>query len=334
MGIRGLRQWLQFQSPPTPPKWETFKGTKIGVDILPFLYNAKKQNKCIVTTIAIMVQFLRSKQIEPIMFFDGKPPSEKKEVVKERSDDRSSVRKEMDILTKDLTNGPDDAIVKHEIQRLQATNPTVSYAERDTIKKFLYTMGVRFVNAHGESDPLLAYWSKTGVLSAILSPDMDMIARGVEHLIMVNEDEKWVDYTGSTILSDISLTLPQFQNMCVLMGTDYTNRVRTIPVRTAYNAIQSTATLEEAWTGLRQKVTDLPALQRAVRMLDGADATLDTLLNEREQAKWLAPAPTIEPAEFKVFKETYFPLIDITEETIALHIEGGTSTEETIAPPI
>jgi hypothetical protein len=148
------------------------------------------------------------------------------------------------------------------------------------------------------------------------------------------DNEKWVDYTGSTILSDISLTLPQFQNMCVLMGTDYTNRVRTIPVRTAYSAIQSTATLEEAWTGLRQKATDLPALQRAVRMLDGADATLDTLLNEREQAKWLAPAPTIEPAEFKVFKETYFPLIDITEETIALHIEGGTSTEETIAPPI
>jgi 5'-3' exonuclease len=177
-------------------------------------------------------------------------------------------------------------------------------------------MGVRFVNALGESDPLLAYWSKTHVLSAILSPDMDMIARGVEHLLMHDDDGNWVDYTGSKILSDISLTLPQFQNMCVLMGTDYTNRVRTIPVRTAYSAIQSTATLTEAWTGLRQKVTDLPALQHAVRMLDGSDATLDTLLSKDEQEKWLRPAPAIEPAEFKIFKETYFPTLSIMEETI------------------
>ena len=42
MGIRGLKQWLQVQSPPVTPDWTRFEQTTIGIDLLPFLYNAKK----------------------------------------------------------------------------------------------------------------------------------------------------------------------------------------------------------------------------------------------------------------------------------------------------
>jgi 5'-3' exonuclease len=307
MGVRGLRQWLQIRAPPTPPDWKQFEGTKVGIDILPFLYNAKKQNKCIITAVASLIEFIRSKAMEPIVFFDGKPPSEKKEVVKERAEGRLTIQKEMDVLTKDLVDGPDRLLVEHEIEKLQTRNPTVSYGERSIVKQFLYTVGVRQVNASGESDPLLAYLSATKGISAVLSSDMDMIARGIEHLIMPNEDGMWVEYTLSKILSTIVLSIQQFRNLCVLMGTDYTGRVRTIPVRTAYQAILSTTSLEEAWHGLRQRDTDLPALQQAVRMLEGADLTLERLLSEKEMTRWLAPISPAEPTEFRTIQATYFP---------------------------
>jgi len=324
MGVRGLKAWLQIQSPPTPPNWSFFQKTKVGIDTLPFLYNAKKQDQCIVTTIAKLVEFLRSKEIEPIFFFDGKPPSEKKEVVKERNEERAIVSSQLQILTKELTDGPDKELVEHEIQQLQRLNPTVSYIERNLIKKFLYTMGVRIVNAVGEADPLLAYLSKTKIISAVLSTDMDMIPRGVEHLLMPNEKGEWVDYTLSTILSDIRLTLVQFINLCVLMGTDYTKGVRYISPRMAYSAIKIVS-LREAWIGLSQKEIDLPTLNRAKELLEGTLDTLETLLDEDKLVRWKSPPPSIEPDEFKLYQIKYFPEIrmeflqtpiDTTVETI------------------
>lgn len=303
MGVRGLKQWLQIQSPPIVPNWIRFQKTNIGIDILPFLYNAKKQDQCIVTNIAKMIEFLRSKEIEPIFFFDGKPPTEKKEVVKERAEARS----QLEILTKELTDGPDREMVQYEIQRLQRSNPTVSYTERDLIKKFLYTMGVRYVNASGEADPLLAYLSKTNRLSAVISTDMDMLPRGVEHLIMMNEAGEWIMYTLSTILTNIHLTMPQFRNMCVLMGTDYTKAVRYVSPRTAYNAVQRTASIREVWTGLLQKEDDIPLLERAKEMVEGCTDTLETLISEKEKVRWEGPSPSIEPAEFLRYQTQYFP---------------------------
>jgi 5'-3' exonuclease len=309
MGVRGLKQWLQIQSPPIVPDWTCFQKTRVGIDTLPFLYNAKKQDQCIVTAIAKMVEFFRSKQIEPIFFFDGKPPSEKKEVVKERAEERTSVSNQLQILTEELVDGPDKELVEHEMKRLQRSSPTISYAERDLIKNFLYTMGVLFINASGEADPLLAYLSKTNIISAVVSTDMDMIPRGVEHLLMPIE-EKWVDYTFSKILLDIHLTVSQFVNLCVLMGTDYTKGVRYISSRTAYHAIQRSGSLQEAWLGLGQKDTDLPSLHRAKELLEGSTDTIETFLREKELARWRSP-PLIEPDAFRTFQRKYFPDLSV-----------------------
>jgi 5'-3' exonuclease len=299
MGIRGLKQWLQIQSSPVTPDWTCFEQTTIGIDLLPFLYNAKKKSKCIITRVAEIVDMLRSKQIEPIVFFDGKPPSEKKDVVKERSDGR----KQIEVLTQELETGPDRITVEEELKRLQAIHPTVSYIERDLVKKFLYTMGVRYVNATGEADSILAYWSKTNVLSAVISTDMDMLPRGINHLIMPNERDEWVEYTLPTILRDISLTLEQFQTMCVLMGTDYTKNIRPMHVRTAYILVRNPIhSLRDIWKG-----ADLPLLERAKTLLEGTEDTLQSLLNEKERIRWLADSPPIEPEGFEVFQHTYFP---------------------------
>ena len=308
MGVRGLKAWLEVNCPATPVNWNQFKNTKIGVDILPFLYHAKAKGECIITMVAKLVNLLRSHGSEPILFFDGKPPSEKTGVVKERATARNTALTELEVLTKELEDGPDRAIVELEIEKLQRKNPNVTYAERDLVKKFLYTIGVRYVNAKGESDPLLAYWTNSKILSAVISPDMDLLPRGIEHLILKNEAGDWVQYTQTDILRSVRLTMHQFQMMCVLLGTDYTTTVRTIPVRTAYSAVKDKSSLAEIWSALRQKESDISFLESALLLLQGTSNTLETLLNANEIIKWNAPNPSIEPEEFLKFKMNHFPL--------------------------
>jgi 5'-3' exonuclease len=126
---------------------------------------------------------------------------------------------------------------------------------------------VLFIEAPEESDPLLAYGSIHNFFSAVLSTDMDMLARGVKHLIMMNDSGSWIIYTLDTILLKIGLSFEQFQHMCILMGTDYTATLPLIPARMAYTIVQSTKTLKEAWEDLRQSDIHVPALLRAKELL-------------------------------------------------------------------
>jgi len=308
MGVRGLKAWLELNCPATRVDWTQFKNTNLGIDILPFLYHAKGRGDCIITMVATLVNLLRSHGCEPILFFDGKPPSEKSDVVKERTAIRTTAVTELEVLTKELTEGPDRAIVEIQIEKLHRRNPSVTYIERDLVKKFLYTIGVRYVNAKGESDPLLAYWTNSKVLSAVLSPDMDLLPRGIEYLILQNETGDWVQYTLSAILSSVRLSLKQFQMMCVLMGTDYTTTIRPVPVRIAYTAVKDKSSFRELYSSLRQKESDIPSLESALLLLQGTTNTLETLLNENEIVRWNSTPPAIEPEEFLKLKLKYFPL--------------------------
>ena len=233
MGIHGLQQWLRWKGGFSPLNWSSYKETTVGIDILPFLYKAKGKKLCLVTYVTELIEFLAEYSITPVVIFDGKPPIEKKDTIKERQ--------ECDI--------------------------HITFEERDLVKECLTTLKVLYIDAPEESDPLLAYGSIHNLFSAVLSTDMDMLARGVKHLIMMNDSGSWIIYTLDTILLKIGLSFEQFQHMCVLMGTDYTATLPLIPARTAYVIVQSTTTLRDAWEHLRQSNTHIPALVRAKEIL-------------------------------------------------------------------
>lgn len=233
MGIRGLQQWLRWKGGVTPLNWSSYKDTTVGIDLLPFLYKAKGKKLCLITYVTEFIEFLEKKSITPVVIFDGAPPREKKDTIKER----------------------------------QECDLYVGYEERTLVKECLTTLKVLYIGAPEESDPLLAYGSIHNLFSAVLSTDMDMLARGVKHLIMMNDTGSWIEYTLDTILLKLSLSFEQFQHMCVLMGTDYTATLPLIPARTAYTIVQSTTNLTEAWEHLRQSETHVSALLRAKELL-------------------------------------------------------------------
>jgi flap endonuclease-1 len=297
MGIRGLQQWIRWVAPTSiqSPEWTSLSHTCIGIDILGFLYRAKSRGMYPIVYVAHLIAMCRRLEIEPIIIFDGKPPSEKQSTLEQRT----ALRAESNIKKTAIlqTSNPDVSMVK-ELQKLELNSTYFTSEERDQVKQFLYSCGVLSLNASGEADNTLAYFSRKGWISAVISSDFDLLPRGVELLIvptsdgLPNENSGWKQYTLSNILQLSDMSYNQFVEMCVLMGSDYTSNMRSIPYKSAYWTVKRPGSME--YTLARYNIRDFAPYNRAKQILMGSTDTESSLMNEKQWEKWQAGSPQIE----------------------------------------
>lgn len=311
MGIRNLQHWIRWAVPQTvqsPPKWSDFKGTRVGVDILGFLYRAKSCGIYPIVYVANMMAAFKRLGIEPIVIFDGKPPSEKQKILEQRTNVRNTSRIKKSLL--EGTDGENSEDVKKELQKLELNSTYFTSEERDQVKQFLYACGVLSLNASGEADNVLAYFSRKGWISAVLSSDFDLLARGVENLLVPDGNSLpgsgvWKQYTLSNMLRMADLSYEQFAEMCVLMGSDYTAGTRCIPFKTAYWTVKHSGSVE--YTLARYNIHDTKPFARAKQILIGSGDAEDTLMNAKQWQKWNGVHPNVEIETLTTFAKLYFP---------------------------
>jgi len=318
MGIIGLTGWLQCLSSSskvsTSVDWSAYKGLKIGIDILGFLYRAKSRRHSTILYVARLIAAFRSCGIEPVPIFDGKPPDEKRPLLEERATQRISALERCNILQNDLqssemTDGQRNTVMQ-EVQRLIGTTTYFTGEERELIKQLFYVCGVKPLNASGEADNTLAYLAKKGELAAVISHDMDLLVRGVECLLVPDtyalpgDSSGWISYSLSDICKKSVLSYTQFVQMCVLMGCDYTHGLRRFPYRVAYSLIRCHGNLLAALH--HHRITDTSLYEKALSMLLGEHDIPESLMNERQWEKWRTPAGEPEWAALFSLKETLF----------------------------
>jgi flap endonuclease-1 len=313
MGIRGLTGWIQWAAAKTlkPPNWHTFKSKRIGIDILGFLYKAKAAGTHPVTYIAHLIAKCREYNIIPIPIFDGKPPDEKRDIIRIRNESRlQNMEKQKQLVTTlestEMSMDQKMQCTKH-IQSLTAASVYITTLERDEVKQMLYACGVRFLNANGEADNVLAYMAKRGELEAVMTNDMDLLTRGVPMLLVPGglgvpgDKTGWISYNLEEILKTAELIYSQFVEMCVLMGCDYTTKVKSLPYKTAYFQIKYKG-YAKTLAGLRLKDTSL--YEKAIRILSGYKETAEDLMTEKQWAKWTAPL-TAEISHLNLLRQTH-----------------------------
>jgi hypothetical protein len=295
MGIHGLSGYL---------KWKTARvrrtvtwapgteaaGTRWAIDCSPILYKARGAGLSQISVMASLIVRIRRAGAEPIVIFDGRAPAAKREVIERRQVARAAARERVAVLEAEMAARPDMTVAERgerevEIATLQATAPTVTRVDRDNVKQFLYAAGVLGITAAGEADDLLAWLARTGAVSAVVSGDYDMLARGVPVLVVPETPDTSVcmRIELSAVLSELRITYPAFLVACARMGSDYaaTGRAET-PVAAA---------LERARAG--DTGDDIAA---EIAMLRGDDVIWGPrLLDERQMAKWAAGAPSMEP---------------------------------------
>lgn len=224
MGIRGLRHWIQGAAPEaiSSPSWSSLYGKRIGVDVLNIMFHIKSHKISLSVYIAAFIAECKAHDITPIFVFDGKPIELKESNIMERRVKRDAAKKKL----ADMNESDESyyTLEKHSVR--------VVRNDRCDVKRLCYACGVPFINAKGEADDVLAYLSYKGEIDAVISSDMDMLARGVKILIAPDTLCKdvaypgdlfgWIQYDLNAILAKVDLTLEQFTIMCVLFGCDYT----------------------------------------------------------------------------------------------------------------
>ena len=313
MGIPGLAGWIQgllSQTPPSSIDWSLYKGKKIGIDILGFLYRAKSRRCSTLLYVARLVAAFRACGITPVPFFDGKPPDEKQSLLDERARQRVNAtaqcnRLEVDLGSSELTESQRAVLLLH-LQALAGATTYFTSNERELVKQFFYICGITPFNASGEADNILAYLSKRGDLAAVISHDMDLLPRGVETLLVPDayalpgDAAGWTHYSLSHICSSASLTYAQFVDLCVLTGCDYTHGLPRTPPRIAHSLLLRYGRLRDVL--LYRGLVKTAPYERAVLLLTGADDTPESLMNERQWDKWRTLLTTTADPEWEALE--------------------------------
>ncbi len=325
MGIRGLTGWIKWAAPQTVknPDWSVYANQTIGVDILGQLYKIKAQRSCPFAYMAEFISACKTYKIRPIFIFDGKPPDAKRTALKQRS----AVREESLVCLRHLEthvaplaqSDSEKAMLEARIRSLLVNTSYFSSEERDLCKQLCYAAGVMCLNATGEADDVLAHLYHTGVISAIISCDLDMLARGVGSLIvpsvwsMPGDADGWECYDLPAILKQTVLSYDQFVEMCVLMGSDYNAGQRVLPYRSAYWAIKYRGDLLKTLEVL--DVNDETPYYDAIKRLKGMFETKETLMGAKQWEKLASGPPPVEPQSLILFRNG--PLSSLAEHKYA-----------------
>ena len=284
MGIRGLTRWIAWATPTSIqlPTWEDFAKKRIGIDMLGLLYKSKAQSRDPIAYLATFIAACKKYSITPVPVFDGKPPESKRKMIQTRVA-TPSLRPPV-YLTSD---------------------------ERDLAKQLCYACGIVPLNASGEADNVLAYFAKTGYVQAVISNDMDLLARGVETLIvpegytLPGDPAGWKQYTLSHILESVQLAYNQFVEMCVLMGSDYTAGEKSISYKTAYWSVKYRGIFPTLhWMGVK----DIVPYAKAYGILIGISESPVQLMGEKQWEK-IESGATVECESLEKFRKSHLSCI-------------------------
>ena len=110
MGIRHLNKFLRTECKNENIKFiniAELSGKKIAIDISIYLYKFIGDG-LLIENMYLMLSVFRHYNIIPIFIFDGKAPTEKKELLKQRTSDKNAARAEFNTLKQQLSDLTDN----------------------------------------------------------------------------------------------------------------------------------------------------------------------------------------------------------------------------------
>jgi flap endonuclease-1 len=229
MGIKHLNQFLKDNAGESIKfiSIANLSGKKIAVDISIYMYKYASEDT-LIENIYLMLSVFRHYNVIPIFIFDGKPPTEKKELLQKRLQDKKEAEEEFNQLKTKLSNnsGMDETEKQDIINNMDMLKRRFIYISKNVIenvKELIRAYGATYYDAPGEADELCAMLTIKGKVWACLSEDMDMFVYGcprvIRYLSLLNHTVVIYDIKG--ILENLGISQKELREICVLSGTDY-----------------------------------------------------------------------------------------------------------------
>lgn len=254
MGIKNLFKLIRELCPEaieTGVSLEEYSGRKVVVDVSNYAY--KHIGFGLVSGFTRMLLVFRNCYIEPIFVFDGEAGELKSDTLAKRHQTREAARGRHQAAAEAVQNGDPNAPHGEDLHKLERAGAHVGADQMKAIFQVIDTFHAIGTVSSGESDPLMAAYVLDGGAAAAVSADSDMLTYGVEELI-TNLDTSGLTCTRvrlSTILDRLQLTMDEFRDLCIVLGTDYNGNPPKIGYKSAYPKINIYRNLESIETHMR-----------------------------------------------------------------------------------
>lgn len=222
MGIRHLNKYLlENCSSRSIQKihLSCLSGKCVVIDTSIYLYKFAAEGT-LIESMYLFISILKNYQIIPVFIFDGKPPDEKRELLRIRKNAKLNA----EIRYKEINE--QDELTDRDLKELeQLKRQFVNVNEKDIrqVKQLMDLYGVAYHTSPGEADQLCYHLVKTKNAWGCLSDDMDMFIYGTERVLrgisLLNHTV--ILYKTYSILRELSVPFSIFQCILILCGTDY-----------------------------------------------------------------------------------------------------------------
>jgi len=237
MGIKSLTKLIKENAGDSiqTKKLYQLSGKKVAIDISIFIYqylmNVRNNNDLLkndegkvtshISGIFYKTVNYLSLGIEPIYVFDGKPPENKYDLIKERN------KKAKDAKEKLRTSSNEKDIIKYEKLSVRMNKTHI-----EDIKILLNLMGVKYIQEEiGEAEAIASELCKIGYVDYVVTEDMDALVYGCPRMIRNNIDKSIkgkdiiTEISLDKIINSLNLTHEKFIELCVLCGCDYCENI-------------------------------------------------------------------------------------------------------------
>ena len=225
MGIKNLNRFLYENCTKKSIKkihLNQLSNKVIVIDTSIYLYKYSSEG-LLMENMYLLISMLRHYNINPVFVFDGKPPPEKHDLLKQRRLEKKDAENKYSILKNSLDNERPDEKIKVEMEKLKRMFVRISDDEIKKVKGLMDSYGVKYFDAPSEADHLCAYLVNIGKAWGCISDDMDMFLYGCQHVIRNISLLKHTAtlYDTNQIWEDLEMTEQIFREIMVLSGTDY-----------------------------------------------------------------------------------------------------------------
>jgi flap endonuclease-1 len=222
MGIRHLNKYLlENCSSKSIQKihLSCLTGKCVVIDTSIYLYKYATEGT-LIESMYLLISVLKNYQIVPIFIFDGKPPDEKRELLRIRKHMKlDAAARYKEINEKDNLSEKD----LKELEQLKRQFINVSTNDICNVKKLMDLYGVEYHTSPCEADQLCYHFIKTKQVWGCVSDDMDMFIYGCERVLrgisLLNHTV--ILYKTNSMLRELSVPFSVFQCILILCGTDY-----------------------------------------------------------------------------------------------------------------
>lgn len=228
MGVRMLNRFLREKASTCIQllPLSAYSGKRIVVDASIYMYRYIGDNSLIENFYLLCLLF-RHHGISALFVFDGQPPKEKNDELKERASIKKKAKQELTELEVQLNNYTNKQEQKELLTMKKELMKQCIHLKAwhlNDVKNLIDATGHQWITSPGEADHLCAKLVRDGLADACMSEDMDMFVHGCPRVLryMSLNKENFVEYNLPKILTTLNLSFQEFQELCILAGTDYT----------------------------------------------------------------------------------------------------------------